>query len=417
MSVRIKLKEFCPATTNFEPLIQFLGTHSKYHFTRKGDELEFIKAPPDTYFEILPISVGDKTNTQNVEALRKWLREYRFPSPFKIEGKDIDKFESRINEKNETKDKLALCTKYLFYSGAEEMDKIIELVKSEAVKIFPNCRMYFMKVHEEINLKTSAMRILFASKEIPDVLVSDRKLFEGVKTLHSLDTQVELGATTTLNPFFGLFPPYLTGISTERVGGAFILIFDKPIECTQPFPGRLQDIIRKDSSYFSENFKTLEEIEKQIEKIHWDVKEIEDLLLDYVAGMNRLYQYLLEPTNYEDQGNKPFLDVLAWHFDNLTIRRMANESLFIETEFMNQFVKRVMLFSIVDQLSSIICNHSKISIKKDGDAFKAFFKKRSLKKMSNICRKYPAPFNNYFGNRCDDAIDKLYKTIIDGIFV
>ncbi len=418
MGVKIKLNDYCPGKRDYSTFINYLATHSKYNFKQIGDELEFYqKKSTEIYFELLQISEGSNIIENSIEALKKWLREYKFTYPSIINDKDLNRFGSLVAEKKEYKDKLALFTQYLFRSGNDQIDKVINMINPEFVKMFRNGRIYFLKVHEEVNLNMSAMRILFASREIPEVLTNDRNKFEGIKTLHSLDCQVELGGSTTLNPFFGLFPPYLTGISSERVGGAFILLFDKPTEYTEPFPGRIQDIIRKDSTFFSETFKTLKEHVKQIEKIQWDIKDLDCFLHDYVGGMNRLYQYLLEPTNYEDIKNRPYLDVLAWHFDNLTIRRIAHETLLIETEFFNHFIKRTMLFSMIDQLSSIIHKHSKSSITSDGEAFKEYFKERCLKNISFLCGKYPSPFNNFFRNRCNDTIKELYKTIQEGIFV
>ncbi|MCK4532502.1 hypothetical protein KAU39_01845 [bacterium] len=399
-------------------LIAFLQNKCNFKCKFENGNIIFEENMPNKYFEELKISDGQQSLDDKISEVKHWLINYPFEYKSCLTESQLKSIGNKIKKAENIKNKLYHIGKYLFLSSNEQIGLILKNYVIPAYsKIFPKGNIYFMKVEPILNQRLAASRTLFALDQIPEIYQNVGHRFRGIQTLKNLsESSNMLGYTGILNPIMGIFSPYLIGISKERLGGAFIFLFDKLVDCRSIFPSRLQELLRKDATYFSEHVPGEKILNDPVEKVNFNINDTESLLYEYVEGMNNLFEYFTNPINFRNQ-NSDIIDTEKWFLNYLSLERIANEVLLIETEHLNQYIRKTNLFGVIDKLSELIRFHSKKTTFNSSDIFKILFKSKAINEISSILSKYNQPFGNYFRNKCKKTIKEVNKSIEKGIFI
>lgn len=285
-------------------------------------------------------------------------------------------------------------------------------------KYFPEGSIWFVGISDVMEARKSAIAMLFSAFQIPGLFEArDSLVNKGFSTLRNMENLSSMSMDNLIAPLFLLFSPYSCGFSCQRPSGIFIFSFGKSINYLPPFPWRLQDIYRNDTSYHAGYRETTQKHKKRYEVASWNNSQFVALFKWYIHRLNELIKYLLDPGNFIDDNGE--LQPDRQFYSGLTINRIIYEVLIVLSEYQSQYLKRSYLFSSLDKISMLLEKSAGNKTNtKEPEIFKNLFRESFItKKISPIISAIPSPFGNYFRNRSKEVLKDINKTIIDGIFI
>ena len=354
----------------------------------------------------------------NEEALRTLVESLSRPGLLKNQGLDLADFETRFLQAF-PKDKPLGVRLYnllppFFYATPAQTADVFRVLTPHLSQLAEVSDVWFVARPHYVDSRLVFMRLLDVQSHTPEVLDYGPGDFKGFQTLRNLDSTASLGISSQINVFLSLFQPYLLGTSFDQSGGTYVLLLKKPRTYTVPFPARLQDLMRSDYTLFAEDKPIAEK--SIFPQCVFSPKEIAEFLHHFVERWNALEHRLLAPHHFVSADG--VFDPRAWHLTYITNSRLFTDAAIIQTEYLSQYIRKIIGFRLLDSLAQIIQTNTHSPGLTEKQIFcKLCADKKVWARLGRILSGFPGPFGNYFRNQSKNAQAELKAKVLSGIYV
>lgn len=403
-------------------IVKHLRDSAYYDASLNGNDIEIggllASEPSIKPFRLIKSGL---VQAEAVTAAEAWLTRYKHADAVPTPSLDMDDFRKTVQKPFPADWNLGTRLYKLmvaFFSCSP--DQFREVVESFAPRLSDFAGVtdiWFLGRSSVVSSRFAGMRALYASQHMRDLITGGRGPFRGFNTLKNLDSVEGLGVEDKLKLFFVLFSPYFCGSATDRVGGTVVTMLPELKDFRARFPPRVQDVLRTDLSPFAED-KEIADREKGV-PVTFSTEQLTALFERYIDNLASLERALLDPTRFIDSDHR--LNSRRWLLSNLTIKRLFRDALDIQTEYLSQYLRKLLTFHFIDAISQTLKHHPRIA----GDPrwseariFKALLGRDILIKiLAARLSTYPKPFGNYLRNRARRDAEELHKKIVSGVFV
>jgi hypothetical protein len=213
-----------------------------------------------------------------------------------------------------------------------------------------------------VNLQRAmaTLRVMGAAQELAG---GDYEKLKQIGPLRML-SNVQSGGTLHLSRFINIplaqFLPRMVGFEADKVVGAFVFLFDKPIgEVREVYPRSGLEFFRSGAStLFTEDIKaqakdlTPEMVDRfDLIKKSFSKADIREFIQDYLMRLDGFLSYTLDPSNFVNS-QTGYWAGLSQYRVWLTIERITDEIILMLTED-TPYLRKAASFRVLDQMTSL----------------------------------------------------------------
>lgn len=335
---------------------------------------------------------------------------------YKAEMHQIDDLLRRIPA--EKKRVVNSLMKALFFTHPTNLKEVLPKLSVVMAPIFPGFEIHFIKVDRQVQSRFAIIRMLYANEKLPHY-VGNTSAFKGFQTLSAVESSSDLGFGEWWNALFTSFSPFSFGVVVEQMGGAYIVCLGELWDTTEFFPQRTVDLFRNDSTHFAESGPTGGSVPPRVPEISFSASQLNSLYRNHLANSNALIRYLLSPKSFCKVSGE--IDAFRWYASLLDWNRLITLSVYIQTEFLNNFYKKTFLFQALDILSNLVyINRSLRNLPKitEERLFRSLLDSNgAAAQVVRALGGYSPPFGNYLRNKANRCLRELVLGASQSIFV
>lgn len=405
----VKIQHINPS--NLDNAVNFLRKGGEYDASRVGNEIHInnsiVSEPFYKPFRIVHSGIPQRAEIGQIQSLLS-----KHPWHSHLDLKDLkNNFATKFPRDRDIGFRLNKLQIPFFYAHPSQISQVIDIVAPYLSEYGGIEDVWFIYKSNIIESRLAVMRILHAAKDMPEIIGIPVDDFGGFQTLEKLQSTSSLGISRELGFCLSLFTPALLGTTFDQIGGTYVFILKNPKEYTVPYPPRLQDMLSP--HIYTENKRYSEKIKFKTWTFSSD--SVGDLVQHFAARLSDLHAELLNPINYADASG--VLDARRWHLTYSTTSRLFIDGTLAQTEYLNQYLRKIMVFRSIDSVAQLLSEHSPGG-RSESEIFQYLCRRDVfLAKFTSESAKFPKPFGNLLRNWGHSAINELYDKLLAGVFV